>query len=257
MSGSAKLTVTSAVAKQARAQAHDARVVGGQVRGRGQQVGDAQAVGGDASGRSARRRAPSRPSSASRWPASGLADGHAHAGLNRKVTPESMRAVRGRSEAGGRFALTARGGYPALVANAFREENSGTARRRNHHEWGHRPDGDEPTSHPLDPGHPRAGRPADRGRGRHLAGAVAGRAQRGQARGAGRRTRAGAVVHGPRRGPRGPAVRDLLRRAAHVRAAGRGGEGDRGGQAHLLREAGHAGRRDGAGARAARRATRA
>ena len=49
---------------------------------------------------------------------------------------------------------------------------------------------------------------------------------------------------------RRPGVRDLLRRAAHLGAAAGGRGRDRGRQARLLREAGHAGRGERAGARA-------
>ena len=76
------------------------------------------------------------------------------------------------------------------------------------------------------------------------------RAQRAQARRARRRARGGALDDRPRRRAGRPVLRDLLRRAADVRAAAGGREGDRGGQARVLREAGHARRRVSARTRA-------
>ena len=69
------------------------------------------------------------------------------------------------------------GALRCAAANAFHQEEHG-APRRHHHERGHRPDGDEPAPHPLDPGDPRAGRRALQRRD-DLARAAARRPQRG------------------------------------------------------------------------------
>ena len=257
MSGQATLTVTSKVAQGAQAQVGDAGR--GPVKCKaGSKYGDAQAV------RVHQARAgqgqAGRQGQADRDPQAGGRKRHGPVNValalrhqRRLSSRSSLREAVGPVEAG-RLFFCPMLRYPApwqtlsmggIVARA----------RRHHHERGHRPDGDEPTPRPLDPAIREQGgvsvgdgeviwpEPLLVGRSEAKLAALAARA------------RARALDDRPRRRARRPRVRDLLRRAAHVGApAGRRGR-DRRRQARLLREAGHARRRDRARRSPGRRVT--